>query len=55
MYDVHGKMISVLDRSLNLFAGENQKSYNVSAIHSGVYNLKIVTDKGVRNHFIQIQ
>lgn len=55
LYDVHGKMISVLDRSLNLFAGENQKSYNVSAIHSGVYNLKIVTDKGVRNHFIQIQ
>ncbi|MBK6545497.1 MAG: T9SS type A sorting domain-containing protein [Saprospiraceae bacterium] len=54
LFDVNGKMVSVLDHNASLIQGKNVKTYNVSGFHSGIYNLKVVTPKGVRNSFVTI-
>lgn len=54
LFDIHGKLASVLDRSTELIQGNNTKSYKIGSMLPGVYNLKVLTPKGVRNSLVTI-
>lgn len=55
LYDINGRFIGKLDQKMNLRAGVNSKSFAMNAYQPGVYNLKVITGKGVRNTRLAIQ
>ncbi len=54
MYDLNGKAVGVLGQNMDLRSGVNVKSFKVDNYNPGLYTLKILTDKGVRNTMVSI-
>lgn len=54
LFDMNGKAIGILGQNIELREGVNVKSFKVDSYNPGLYNLKITTDKGVRNTTVSI-
>lgn len=49
LVDLNGKTIALLAENMKLASGKNITSFNVKDYSAGLYNVKILSDKGVRN------
>ncbi len=54
LFDVNGKSVGILMNKLALTAGKNIQNLKLNSIQSGIYNLKVISEKGIRNIKISI-
>jgi hypothetical protein len=54
LFDMNGKSVGILADKLALKAGKNLHTFKVQTVHSGLYTLKLISEKGTRNLKISI-